>query len=143
MTSSFSILDCFLKGCFGRCIFCRAKLCLKGIEDFNLGHWVRWVRGGETKYQIKEVIKLGEIRLERFCCSSKKILELKWEKSMYFCGAAATILVQLRHAGFCHTILVLTRIFWEPNKREKRVNGILYRVVFSWGHLRASTWQRH
>jgi len=38
-TSSFSIWDCVLKGCFERGIFRRAKSHLKGIEDFNLEHW--------------------------------------------------------------------------------------------------------
>ena len=37
--SSFSIWDCVLKGCFKRATFWRAKLHLKGIEDFNLEHW--------------------------------------------------------------------------------------------------------
>ena len=32
-------------------------------------HMVRWVWGTNTKYQIKEVIKLEAIRLERFYCS--------------------------------------------------------------------------
>ena len=36
VTSSFSIWGCVLKGCFERGIFWRAKLRLKGIEDFNL-----------------------------------------------------------------------------------------------------------
>jgi hypothetical protein len=36
-------------------------------------HMVRWVRGTDTKYQIKEVIKLGEIRLERFHYSIKGV----------------------------------------------------------------------
>ena len=30
---------------------------------------VRWVRGTGIKYQTREVIKLGEIRIERFYCS--------------------------------------------------------------------------
>ena len=38
MTSSFSIWSCFLKGCFERSIFRRAKSRLKGIVDFNLEH---------------------------------------------------------------------------------------------------------
>ena len=37
---SFSIWGCILKGYFERGIFWRTKLCLKGIEDFNLEHWV-------------------------------------------------------------------------------------------------------
>ena len=41
VTSSFSIWGCVLKGCFERGIFRRAKLCLKGIEDFNLEHCLR------------------------------------------------------------------------------------------------------
>ena len=36
--SSFSIWGCVLKGYFERGIFWRAKLHLKGIEDFNLEH---------------------------------------------------------------------------------------------------------
>ena len=36
--SSFSIWGCVFKGCFERGIFWRAKLHLKGIEDFNLKH---------------------------------------------------------------------------------------------------------
>ena len=42
MTSLFSIWDCVLKGCFERGIWPAARLCLKGIEDFNLEHW--WQR---------------------------------------------------------------------------------------------------
>ena len=38
VTSSFSIRGCVLKGCFEKIIFWRTKLCLKGIEDFNLEH---------------------------------------------------------------------------------------------------------
>ena len=38
MTSSFSSWGCVLKGCFERRVFRRAKLRLKGIEDFNLEH---------------------------------------------------------------------------------------------------------
>jgi hypothetical protein len=32
-------------------------------------YMVRWVRGTSTKYQIMELIKLGEFRLERFYCN--------------------------------------------------------------------------
>jgi hypothetical protein len=39
VTSSFSIWGCISKGCLERGIFCRAKVRLKGIEDFNLEHW--------------------------------------------------------------------------------------------------------
>ena len=35
-------------------------------------HMVRWVRGTGTIYQIKEVIELGEIRLERVYCIDGK-----------------------------------------------------------------------
>jgi hypothetical protein len=38
--SSFAIWGCVLKGCFERGIFWRAKSRLKGIEDFNLEHWL-------------------------------------------------------------------------------------------------------
>ena len=39
VTSSFSIWDFVLKGCFEISIFWRVKSHLKGIEDFNLEHW--------------------------------------------------------------------------------------------------------
>ena len=35
----FPIWGCVAKGCFERGLFWRAKLHLKGIEDFNLKHW--------------------------------------------------------------------------------------------------------
>ena len=38
VTSSFLVWGCVLKGCSERGIFWRAKLHLKGIEDFNLQH---------------------------------------------------------------------------------------------------------
>ena len=41
MTSSFLIRGCVWKGGFERGIFGRAKSCLKGIEDFDLEHWLR------------------------------------------------------------------------------------------------------
>jgi hypothetical protein len=37
----FSIWSCVLKECFERGIFWKAKSCLKGIEDFNLEHWLQ------------------------------------------------------------------------------------------------------
>jgi hypothetical protein len=46
-TSSCSIWGCILKGCFERGIFGRAKLRLKGIEDFNLEHWRGHIEEGE------------------------------------------------------------------------------------------------
>ena len=44
--SSFSTWGCVLKGCFGRGIFWRPKLRLKGIEDFNLEHCSNTKYGG-------------------------------------------------------------------------------------------------
>ena len=41
VTSSFSIWGFVLKGYFERGIFWRSKSCLKGIEDFNLEHWLQ------------------------------------------------------------------------------------------------------
>jgi hypothetical protein len=41
-TSSFSIWDCVLKGCFERSIFWRAKLYFKGIEDSWTLHAIPW-----------------------------------------------------------------------------------------------------
>ena len=38
MTSSLSIWGCVLKGGYEEGIIWRAKLCLKGVEDFNLEH---------------------------------------------------------------------------------------------------------
>jgi hypothetical protein len=40
MTSSFSIWGCVLRGYFERGIFWRAHSCMKGIEDFNIEHWL-------------------------------------------------------------------------------------------------------
>ena len=39
VTSLFSIWGFVLKGCIARGLFWRAKVRLKGIEDFNLEHW--------------------------------------------------------------------------------------------------------
>ena len=36
-------------------------------------HIVHWVRGTGTKYQIREVIKLREITLERFYYSHERL----------------------------------------------------------------------
>ena len=43
VSSSFSIWGCVVKGCFEGGIFRRAKLRLKGIEDFNLEHSYTWL----------------------------------------------------------------------------------------------------
>ena len=46
MMSSFSIWGCILQGYFERGIFWRAKSSLKGIEDFNLEHWLQAIPCG-------------------------------------------------------------------------------------------------
>jgi hypothetical protein len=53
VTSSFSIWGCILKGCFERGTFWRAKLQLKGIEDFNLEHCIQDMQNQWTDAWIK------------------------------------------------------------------------------------------
>ena len=49
-------------------------------------HMVRWVRGTGTKYQIREIMKSKEIRLERFYCMDGKMFNdfsLESESKIY------------------------------------------------------------
>ena len=72
VTSSFSIWGCILKGCFERCIFWRAKSCLKGIEDFNLEHCILSSHSKKREANTKQTLVYKRISWRVDCAARTK-----------------------------------------------------------------------
>ena len=126
-------LGCVLKGCFEIGIFWRTKLCLNGIEDFNLeccpGCWKRFLRS--CLYDVRPTYKLGIWRRKKQHKKTNAILN-GWKESQKL---DADEVKYAREIAWLHSMFMLK--LWATLIIAKKANtsGNISSGVLMWMHI--------